>query len=303
MKKTIISLSIIALLAGCGGGGSSTPDNKKPVPKVDFPLKGATFDAAKLNSTTLSIKEYNSSFMEDDALVEANYEKSTYQMIEDSDIAVYDILNKLANEEGIDSFYSVNTTEYQDAELTQPTDQDSSFAGKLANKHFITYIDKDASKDQQLWALPDFVANGDFALSQLGKYQATFVSELSGLSTEDIHYLLEDNGVEETHDDITRCDEITVTRTFDFSRASTEVITVNSKKIEAMKFYIRDEIAGQCYGETDRDLISLMALRNNDPVGLEVWVNPALGIVKGIEKNDSKKKAYLVELIDFSMNQ
>ncbi|MDV5167821.1 hypothetical protein [Photobacterium rosenbergii] len=305
MKKTIISLSIISLLTGCGGGGgSSTPDDKKPAPtpKIDFPLKGATFDAAKLNSTTISIKEYNSSFMEDDALAETNYEKSTYQPIEDSDIAKYDILNVLANEEGLEGFYVVNTTEFEDAGLTQPKDQDSSFAGKMANKHFVTYIDEDASKDQQPWGLPDFFANGDFALAQLGKYQATFVSELSGLSKDAIHYILEDNGIAEGNENITRCDDFSISRTFDFTRASKEVITVKSKKIETIKFYIRDRITGMCTEENGQTNY-LSEIKNGDPVGLEVWVNPALGIVKGIEKNDSKKEAYLIELVDFSLKQ
>ncbi|MGR5063043.1 hypothetical protein [Photobacterium sp. DNB22_13_2] len=305
MKKTIISLSIISLLTGCGGGGggSSTPDNKKPAPTVDFPLKGATFDAAKLNSTTISIKEYNSSFMEDDALVETNYEKSIYQAIDSSDIAKYDILNVLANEEGVEGFFSVSTTEYKDAGLTQQTDQDSSFGGEIADKHFITYIDEEADKEHQLWGLPDFIANGDFALAQQGKYQATFESKLSGLSRDDIQHLLEDNGVQEGNENITHCDDLSVTRTFDFTRSSTEILTINSKKIETTKFYVRDRITGQCYGATDWDMITLMAHRNNDPVGLEVWANPSLGLVKGIEKNDSKKEAYLVELVDFSMNQ
>lgn len=304
MKKTIISLSIISLLAGCGGGGggSSTPDKKKPEPKVDFPLKGAAFDATKLNSTTLSIKEYNSSFMEEAALVDTNYEKSTYQAIEDSDIAKYDILNVLANEEGLEGFYAVNTTEYQDAGLTQPKDKDSSLAGKMANKHFITYIDEGTSKDQQPWGLPDFFANGDFALAQLGKYQATFESELSGLSKDAIQYILEDHGVAEGHEGIFRCDDFNISRTFDFTRASKEVITVNSKKIETIKFYIRDRITGQCTEENGQTTY-LSEIRNHDPVGIEVWVNPALGVVKGIEKNDSKKEAYLIELVDFSLKQ
>lgn len=82
MKKTIISLSIISLLAGCGGGGgSSTPDDKKPAPpKVDFPLEGATFDAAKLNSTTLHVKVIDKTYEGITSINEEFYEFSTYQL-------------------------------------------------------------------------------------------------------------------------------------------------------------------------------------------------------------------------------
>ena len=313
MKKSIISLSIISLLAGCGGGGggSSTPDDKKPAPpapKVDFPLKGATFDAANLKSTTLSIKEYNSSFMEDEALVDTNYEKSTYQAIENSDIAKYDILNILANNEGVEHFFDVTTTEYSDAGLTQQKDQDSSFAGRIedkvqnTDKHFVTYIDKDTTKEQPLWKLPDFIGNGDFMLAKQGKYQANFEAELAGLSKDAIQYILEDYGVAEGNENIYSCDDFTVTRTLDLTRQETKVFTIKEKKVEAMRMYIRDRITGMCT-EDNGQTNYLSEIRNGDPTGLEVWVNPSLGIVKGIEKNDSKKEAYLVELVDFSFNQ
>lgn len=308
MKKTIISLSIISLLAGCGGGGggSSTPDDKKPAPpapKVDFPLKGSTFDAAKLKSTTLAIKKYQSSMIEEDTLLETKYEKSSYRPLEADEVAHDYILSELENNAQASSFFSISTSEYSDAQLTQLEDKEEFYGGLLANSKFITYIEGIAL-EQQSWELPDFVADGNFIEGQQNTYTVKFETKLKNLYPNQIQALLEDYGMwAKEYEGVSYCSSIEATRTFDFSGAKKENITINNKVIETVKANIIDKVSGTCYIGADGDSFEFGGYRNGDFTGLNVWLNPTFGIVKGIEKNDSKQEKYVVELVDFSMNQ
>lgn len=303
MKKTIISLSIISLLAGCGGGGggSSTPDDKKPAPKVDFPLKGATFDAANLKSTTLSVKLLDKEIEGLTNIIEDYYEYSTYQPV--SEASLPPKLDNLWNHDLANSFFESKTTSFEDAALSKPkkdTEEETTYGAKLKESPFITFV-FDADLDKQLWSLPDFIADGDFALAKPASYQAIFQAKLGPLDEAETQDFLEEYGFDETYKEITRCNSVSIDRSFDFSRSKKETITIKGKSIETWKMNVRDYVFAECEKEGTPMPQMIKDHRNSNSESVEVWYNPTLGIIKVVEQMGDKEA--IIELVDFSISK
>ncbi|PSW15619.1 hypothetical protein C9J01_00970 [Photobacterium rosenbergii] len=320
MKKTIISLSIISLLAGCGGGGgSSTPDDKKPTPTpipapiptptptptVDFPLKGATFDAANINSTTLHVKVIDKTYEGISSINEEFYEFSTYQPI--SEDLLPSNLNKLENHNLANNFFKSTTAVFEDAALTKPKkdengedDKETSYGAKLIKSPFITFVSDD-DLEKQPWSLPDFIADGDYALGQPASYQANFQAKLGTLNEEETKGFLEEYGFNEKYSGIIRCESVDINRAFDFSRSNKETITIKGKSIETWKMNVRDYVSAVCEQEGTRIPKMINDVRNSNSESVEAWYNPTLGIIKIVENKGKVEE--IMELVDFSISQ